>query len=138
MRITGNKAIPSNKLRMRMDVGGKGNRTYRRQLCVFFWELFRSKKAAPNYDELFRNINFIIISKADRVSLKVMHLTKALGLDDYHAKFYQVYWDKLRHKLSSLILGFLNDGILFHDLNSTYSTHLKKEKTWIYKWVYTH
>lgn len=103
--------------------------------------MFRSKKAAPKYDELFRNIDFNIISKADRVAfeapftsldvwnaLKAMHPTKAPGLDDYHAKFYQVHWDKLGHKLSSLIVGFLNDGIPFHDLNATFIALIPKVK----------
>lgn len=57
----------------------------------------------PNCDELFRDIDFNIISQANRVALeapftsldvwntlKAMHPTKAPRPDGYHAKFYQV------------------------------------------------
>lgn len=96
-------------------------------------------KLTQDYDELFRDINFNIIFQVDKFTfeapftsidvwnvLKVMHPTKAPTPDGYHAKIYQVHWKKLGHKLSSLILDFLNDGILFHDFNDTFIALIPK------------
>lgn len=49
-----------------------------------------------------------------------MFPTKALGLDGFHALFYQKYWDIKGLEVLRVVLSFLNGNISMMELNETF------------------